>query len=105
MPPTKKIIHKGAEGKPKLHLMPYDALQEIARALEHGIPKYGKNGYRKGVDWTEYVDAALRHIYAFADGSYPDMDDESKLQHLAHAGASIAILIWLTKYQPKHDDR
>lgn len=103
--PPKKVAAKGTEGKAQLHLLPYDFVTEVARAMEFGTEKYGKHGYRAGVEWTEYIDATLRHMYAFADPAHDDLDEESKLSHLSHAAASIAMLVYLTKYKPKFDNR
>lgn len=79
------------EGKPDLTLLPRHAKNEIARALMFGAAKYGRNNYKLGMNWSRLLAAAERHITAFADGE--DLDEETKLTHLAHAGACISMLL------------
>lgn len=75
-------------GKPQLSLLPWDALEAVARVLEYGIRKYGvRDSWRTVPDGhRRYVDAALRHLAAVAQGE--DTDSESGLPHLAHAACS-----------------
>lgn len=78
-------------GKPDLSLLPKSAKDGIARAFMYGEQKYGRYNYLGGMDWTRVIAAADRHLTAFNDGQ--DIDDESKLNHLFHAGACISMLI------------
>lgn len=90
-------------GKPQLSMIPVSALEAEARVLAFGAAKYGRSNWKAGMDWTRYLDAALRHMHAFADGE--DVDPESGEPHLAHARCCLAFLI---EYQSKGlgtDDR
>jgi len=80
------------DGKPPLDLLPTPFLAGAARAMAFGADKYGRENYL-GLENGErrYVAAALRHVLAFRDGS--TCDNESGLDHLAHAAACIAILM------------
>jgi hypothetical protein len=85
---------KANVGKPRMSLIPNQALTEVARVFTMGEAKYSSNNWRKGMPWSWNIDAALRHIGKFNDGI--DLDDESKLSHLAHA---ITDLMFVLEYQ------
>lgn len=90
-------------GKPPLGLISRTALEEEAKVLAFGAQKYGTHNWRGGMDFSRLMDAALRHVYAFADGE--DLDKETGLSHLAHARCCLAFLL---EYQGKRlgtDDR
>lgn len=92
--------------KAPLALLPRDALCAIAGVIEHGAVKYAPWNWQDGdlpqARIEEYYSAMLRHIYAASDPSKEDMDEESGIHHLAHAGACILILMWKLgiDYQP-----
>lgn len=79
---------KGDAGKVRLDLLPFAALEDVARVLEYGAKKYQPQGWRHVADGHDrYVAAALRHLHAYAGGEV--LDRESGLSHLAHAACSI----------------
>jgi hypothetical protein len=94
---------KNDAGKPPLSLLPIEALEEIAQVLSYGATKYGKNNYKAGFNRSRLLDATLRHVYA--DASKQDLDPESNLMHLAHAAASLIMLIQNIKTGVSKDDR
>ena len=70
--------------KPKMHLLPPKAVFEVSKVLTYGANKYDEENWRKVPDLqTRYSAAALRHIFAHLDGE--ELDEESGLDHLAHA--------------------
>jgi len=73
-------------------LLPYDALEPIVEVLMVGAKKYSPDNWRR-VDRERYVDALLRHVFAFIRGEALDRD--TKLTHLSHAGCCILFLIAL----------
>lgn len=83
-------MQKDTKGKEKVSLIPWSALQAIARAREYGVKKYKANAYKE-VPSEQFLEAVIRHVYKFLDGS--NYDDESKLHHLDHAIASLAMAI------------
>lgn len=90
-------------GKPPLGMISREALEQEALVLAFGAEKYGRDNWRKGMDFSRLADAALRHVYAFLDGE--DADKETGLSHLAHARCCLAFLL---EYQGKRvgtDDR
>lgn len=90
-------------GKPAISLIPSEAVEETAIALTYGANKYGRHNYKKGMKHSRLYDAAMRHLLAYNKGE--DIDAESGNSHLAHAAASIAMLIYMTKNRPDLDDR
>lgn len=78
--------------KVPLQLVPNIATAYMAMGLKEGARKYGPFNWREtNVEAMTYVGAALRHIAAFVDGE--DTDPDSGNPHLAHAMASLAILV------------
>ena len=107
---TMNTIHpndpKGEAGAKKtpLHLLPASALRPIAEALRYGAQRYGLWNWRKTkVNATTYHGAILRHMALWGEGE--DLDPESGLPHLAHAAASICILLDAGDQETLVDDR
>lgn len=90
-------------GKPALDLLPPDALNDVAEVLQFGAKKYARGNYRKGLQYSRLISAALRHIMAFNNGE--DKDKESNLNHIAHAACCLLFLLEMQKYKPEMDDR
>lgn len=83
-------------GKVDLSLLPFAALEDVARVLEHGADKYAPHAWRRVPDGhARYVKAALRHLHAHARGEV--LDPESGLPHLGHAAASILFALELPR--------
>lgn len=77
-------------GKPPLDLLPLDLLTGLARVLEMGEKKYGRNNWRKGAPATEQVASMLRHLQPIMEALNADKgtdflyDTESGLPHVDH---------------------
>lgn len=89
--------------KPPIGLIPRSALEAEAMVLAFGAAKYGRDNWRKGMEWQRMIDAAMRHIVAFADGE--DIDPESGFTHLAHAKCCLSFLIEYHAKQLGKDNR
>lgn len=86
---------KAGQGAKKFSLrhLPLPAAIEVNRALEDGVWKYGAANWRiTGVDASVYVDACMRHLLQWYDGSQERASD-SGVHNLGHAMACLAILI------------
>lgn len=61
---------KASTGKCKgYHLLPWDALEELARVYEYGAKKYAPNSWRDVPNAIEeYTNAMFRHIRAVSEG-------------------------------------
>jgi hypothetical protein len=67
----------------RFDLIPTFPLESLARVYGHGAAKYADNNWRRGYKWSLSYAALQRHLSAFWSGD--DLDEESKLPHLAHA--------------------
>ena len=94
---------KADKGKPPISLIPREFLEEVAKAFGYGAEKHGRHNFRKGLRVSRLLDAAFRHISASSNGE--DKDPESGLDHLGHAGASLAMALFMLKNRPELDDR
>ena len=86
-------VAKADKGKPRLSLVPTKAVEGIAHIREYGCNKYpigGENNWKE-VDPQRYIDALLRHAFAFKDDPC-GVDEESGLPHLWHIGCNYAFL-------------
>lgn len=70
------------ENKPRMDLLPMDALLEVAKVLTFGSKKYGDRNWEKGIDPQRLRAAQLRHDAATEMGEF--IDSESGLSHVAH---------------------
>jgi hypothetical protein len=94
---------KHDEGKAPLSLLTKESLEAEAYAFEYGAKKYSKNNYKQGLEWSRVLDAAMRHVVAFSSGE--SIDNESGLNHLWHAKACLAMLIYYYENKVGTDDR
>lgn len=89
--------------------IPTTIIWELGVAMLEGARKYGRHNYRiAGVRASVYVDAAKGHIDQWWEGE--DIDEESKLNHIIKAIASLAVLRdamiqdrWVDDRPPKTD--
>lgn len=104
---VEEVINSGAlkfdNGKPPLSLIPTSALSVESRVMGFGASKYGRDNWRRGMEWSRLIDAAMRHIAAFNDGE--DIDPESGIHHLGHARCCLAFLIEYADKKLGVDDR
>ncbi len=91
-------------GKPPLACLPWAALKEVSMVQAYGQEKYGDiYDYRKGMKVTRPASCALRHIAAWMEGE--DLDNESKLNHLAHAVTRLLFILQNLNDGTAIDDR
>lgn len=91
------------KGKPRFDLLPPIALEEISKVLTYGAEKYEPWNWSKGFNHTDVLASLQRHLNAWTRGE--DIDPETGLSHLAHAGCNIMFLIDLAKLRPDLDNR
>lgn len=63
----------------------------------------GAGNWALGMEWSRVYGAMLRHLNAWASGE--DIDEESKLRHLAHASFGMMVLLAYSKRGIGIDDR
>ncbi len=103
---TKPTNPKDAIGSAKvpMHLWPKTATVLGALGLLDGALKYGRSNWRAvGIRASIYYDAVDRHMSAWFEGE--DIDPDSGLPHLAHALASLAIIVDAIAGDRFRDDR
>lgn len=83
---------KDDSGKIRMDLLPPRAIEAVAAVLTFGAAKYGPDNWRmvEGRRWR-YHAAALRHIFAWAQGER--CDPETHLHHLAHAACCLLFIV------------
>lgn len=97
---------KDDKGKPPVSLIPRSALLAEARVMAHGKATYEAHNWRKGMAWSRVIDAAMRHIMAFADGEDFDNGERGSGElHLANARCCLAFLIEYHEKGLGQDDR
>jgi len=90
--------------KVPLHLVPPSAIIYMAMGFADGARKYGAYNWRStSIAASVYYAAALRHLQAWWDGE--QVASDSKLPHLAHALACLALIIEGTELGNLVDDR
>ncbi len=82
---------KADSGKPPMSMLPGHSLMAVARVLDTGAAKYGRDNWRQGFSYSRLVDAAMRHIFAFQEGE--DLDLETGESHIAHATCCLLFLL------------
>ena len=91
------------EGKPRFDLLPGDALFEIVKVFTQGAKKYEERNWEKGMRWGKHYAAMQRHLWKWWNGS--SVDEESGLNHLAHAAFGCLALLAYELRKVGEDDR
>lgn len=94
---------KKDDGKPRMDLIPPEALMALGEVLGFGARKYADRNWEQGMDWGRFVGAAMRHFVAWQAGE--DEDPESGMPHLWHVLTNIAFLTAFEVRGAGNDDR
>ena len=89
--------------KPDMSLLSAVWLFGVAQVLTFGKKKYNAHNWRKGLEISRLIAAALRHIFAFLNGE--NLDPETGLPHLHHASCCLMFASELMITRPDMDDR
>lgn len=94
-----EVAVKLDSGKPMWQLMPFRALDEVAKVLTFGAKKYKDRQWESGdVAFAErLIGAAFRHLQKKMIGK--PFDEETHLPHLAHAACDILMALDLLMRQ------
>jgi hypothetical protein len=93
-------------GKAAVDQLPPRALMEVAKVFAYGAKKYGDLNWARHASewkWRQLIGSCLRHIMAWMWRE--DLDPESGLPHLAHAGCNILMLMELILHGKGIDNR
>ena len=78
------------------------AIGGVAKVMTYGAKKYDRKNWSKVDDEERYVSAALRHLEAYCNGEF--IDDESGLEHIDHAIASLLFVSQVQKQDKELTD-
>lgn len=87
---------KNDQGKVRLDLLPFDAIEQIGHVLTFGSKKYDDRNWEKGIHYGRVFGAAMRHLTTWFMSKVTGVsshDPETGLNHLAHAGCCILFLL------------
>ena len=88
--------------KPDYSLVPFGALDEVVKVLTYGANKYDRFNWEH-VERHRYEAAALRHISAYMQGK--KNDDETGINHTAHAICNLLFLLEFDNKSEKKDEK
>jgi hypothetical protein len=91
------------QDKPRMDLLPFDALIAAAEIFTFGAKKYSDNNWARGMRWGRLVASTLRHLSSFMLGE--DNDKESGKSHISHALCCVLMLTALVVRGHGEDDR
>lgn len=96
---------KHDDGKLPWELVPWDAVKEVVKVLLFGKKKYDDRNWESGMNYSRLYAACIRHLTAwFQEGE--DIDPESGISHLAHAGCCVLFMLAFTvRCMDEWDDR
>ena len=89
--------------KPSLCLIDPDFLEGLAKVLDYGAEKYGRDNWRVGLSFSRLISSAYRHLGSINKGE--DLDSESNLPHVYHLASNIMFLSWMMINRGDLDDR
>lgn len=99
----KPVGTKHDKDKLPYHLLPSDAVEGILEVLEFGAAKYAPRNWELGMNWSRPFAALMRHMWAWWRGE--NVDPETGLSHLAHAGCCVLFLIAYERRGIGNDNR
>lgn len=83
--------------------MPREFVDGILSVLDFGAKKYAPRNWELGMDWSRPYSALQRHMTAWWSGE--DLDAETGMSHLWHAGCCLAFLATYEQRNIGKDDR
>ena len=102
----KEMNPKDAVGSQKVSMsvIPFNVLAKVAIPLMEGARKYGKHNWR-GIPIAAgiYVDATLRHLFAWWEGE--NLSADANIHHIDHAIANLIVMRDAMLHGTLEDDR
>jgi hypothetical protein len=92
------------QDKVHMELLPPESLIGTAQVLTFGAKKYKDRNWEKGINYSRVYGALQRHLNAWFSGE--EIDPESGLSHLHHAGCCMMFLqTYHERKMTEFDDR
>ena len=111
VPASARVTTEGVRhdsGKPRMDLLPGDALMAVAEVMTWACtdkePPYGDRNWEKGLPYSKLFSPCERHVWKWWQG-VSELDDESKLHHLAHHACDALMLLASVMRGIGEDDR
>mgnify|MGYP003146399889 CR=1 FL=1 len=98
--PVKGVKH--SEGKARYDLIPVSAMRGLAEILTYGATKYDSKNWERGVEWSKYYSALMRHLEKWRGGEW--LDQDTGKSHLHHAHCNLVFMIELETTHRELDD-
>jgi len=90
--------------KPIMYLVRPEFTEGVGKVLTFGAKKYAPWNWAEGINYSRLLSALDRHMNAFKKGE--DLDPETGLSHLYHAGCCLMFLSCFEEWGKKEfDDR
>lgn len=108
MKKTKKKALKGTRynnGKLRWRNFPLFLIRPLIEVAHFGESKYDTFNFLKGLTVLDSLDSLKRHLDNFEDPTLPDIDEESKVNHLAHIAWNALVALYMIKTRSELDDR
>ena len=100
--PTASVGLRLDAGKPRMDLLPPEAMIALAELYEVGSRKYAERNWEKGMPWGKCFACMMRHAWKWMAGE--DHDDETGCHHMIHvAWNAIAIFVYARRGIGKDD--
>lgn len=90
-------------GKPRIGLIPREAILALADILTDGAERYGSGNWETGFGYERIFNALQRHLWAWWSGE--DLDPDSGKSHLHHALCNLVFLVTFCARGTGTDDR
>ena len=93
-------------GKARMDQIPPLAMEAISQVFGYGAKKYGEHNWARYANdwkWGQMIGSMIRHIFAWMRRE--NLDPESGMHHLAHAGCNVMMLLELVLTSNGKDDR
>lgn len=113
---TAKQLKEGVkldDDKVRIDLVAPELIFAVATIGTFGAKKYTDRNWEKGMKWGRIFAACMRHLWAWWGGKLPtsmnhllgELDEETEMSHLWHAGWCIMALIAYEQRGVGTDDR
>lgn len=87
-------VRDAAENKGRFDLLPFDALQELAKVFEKGASKYSPRNWEKGIGVEVFLDSAARHLHKAISGH---TDEPHLPMAMWNIACAIQTAVWIER--------
>lgn len=79
------------EGKPRVDLIPPEAMMELGKLYAAGAKKYADRNWERGMPWSKCLGPLMRHLFKWMAGER--RDPETGLSHMTHVAWNAVALV------------